>query len=213
MHLLCLSVDRQQEAEEVAAEVAAMKEKGGEETKGGAEEVVMNVSGVWEADPTGGLGENTGPEACEAHLKHSKCPWVFRKVLKRAARLIKNITLTQREDTFTFAFTLHLFGTTENEVRYGELCDDTNMWDCPVKMKMDRPTKEFVHYQQLENPGIPEDSYDRSDMWLEDDGDRMIMESKLYRPDLGTETTYRQEFLRKGSALQLRVVGGGGGHK
>jgi hypothetical protein len=185
MHELALKARREREATEAVEEAAEADDSG-----------VMNISGIWEADPT-----KYDPESAEAALKHANCPWVFRKVLKRAARFVKNITMKQEEKELTFSFTLHLFGTTVNTIQYGEMCPDTNLWDKPVKVRWDQPAKDGLRFEQFENPGIPADSRDRGHMYLEDDGDRLVWVTRLYRPDLDKESYYVQHFLRKGSAL------------
>jgi hypothetical protein len=152
----------------------------------------MNLSGVWMADAA-----MYDPESAEEGLKQVNCPWVFRKVLKRAAKLIKDITITQTNTELSFSFTIHLFGTSTNTLEYGKRCPDTNLWNKPVEILCDQPTEKGVFYRQFGSPGIPEDTTHENRMWLEDNGERMIWECKVYRPDLDVEKTYTQYFLRK----------------
>jgi hypothetical protein len=59
----------------------------------------------------GGSGSPPAPPLPPSPPLPGKCPWMFRKILKRASRLIKDVQLMQTKDDFTFIFTLHLFGT------------------------------------------------------------------------------------------------------
>jgi hypothetical protein len=154
---------------------------------------VMNISGVWEADP-----DAYDPESCERMLNHGKCPWMFRKILKRSARLIKDVTLTQEKHQFTFCFSLHLFGTSLVTHPYEEMRDDNNLWGLPFKIKIAKPTKSGVRYQQFEHPGLPSDTVDTSHFYLEDNGNRLVWESRMYRSDIDKECVNIQQFIRKG---------------
>jgi hypothetical protein len=151
---------------------------------------VMNISGVWCADP-----EAYDPSMTERMLVHGKCPWMFRKILKRSSRL--DVTLKQEKHQFTFCFTLHLFGTRLVTHPYEVLRDDKNLWGLPFKKKVFRPDKSGLRYQQFEHPGLPSDTIDTSHFYLEDDGDTLIWESRMYRSDLDKECVNIQKFIRK----------------
>jgi len=224
---------------------------------------VMNISGIWEADPdsydpegaermlehgeltrfgsgTYAIGdiaccmhaERTAARACEerpaktASAKRAalanppdspvraalfaltppsgKCPWMFRKILKRSARLIKDVQLTQTVTDFTFIFTLHLFGTSIQTHPYGVMRDDFNLWGKPFKIKLATPDEHGVKYQQFGHPGLPDDTIDTSHFWITDGGDRLMWESKMYRSDIDKEVTNLQQFIRKGGGLSSR---------
>ena len=76
-----------------------------------------------------------------------------------------------------------------------------NMWNKPFKILVHRPTKAGIKYQQFEHPNLPSDTIDTSHFWLEDGGDRLVWESRMYRSDIDKEVVNVQQFIRKGSAL------------
>ena len=128
----------------------------------------VNISGVYNADP-----KTYDPESSEAYLKQLNCPWVFRKVLKRASRFVKDVCITQTDTTLTFAFTVHLFGTTVNASSFGETCTIKNLWRKDCTFKPDHPGPDQIRTTQSNNHGCPEGTLDRSVWWLEDGGDRL----------------------------------------
>jgi hypothetical protein len=89
MHDLAVARMRMDKADDA---VEAANEDGG-----------FNISGTWEADP-----DAYNPEGAEEALILVACPWVFRKVLKRASKFVKDITIKQTDKEVEFAFTIHL---------------------------------------------------------------------------------------------------------
>ncbi|GMI23081.1 hypothetical protein TeGR_g9798 [Tetraparma gracilis] len=181
-HMVKLAERRERERD------AAEAREEGEESGGG------NISGTWVADP-----DKYDPEQAERALAHGGCPWVYKKVLKRAARFIKDVTVTQASEGITFAFTIHLFGTTVNYIPYDETIATTNLWGKPLKTRCPRPEpgQDGVAYEQFENPGIPADTKDTSRWFLQDDGQTLVWESSVYRPDLDKLVVYSQYLRRK----------------
>jgi hypothetical protein len=79
--------------------------------------------------------------------------------------------------------------------------DDLNLWNKPFKKKVLRPGKDGLKYVQTDHPNLPEGTKDTSHFWLEDGGDRLMWESRMYRPDLDKEVVNVQQFMRRGSSL------------
>jgi hypothetical protein len=119
MHNLAEAKVIEEEAAKAADGDGLVEGKAGEFMSGD----VMNISGVWEADPNA-----YDPARTEAMLIHGECPWMNRKVnppppscslrkrpltppppypppqiLKRASKLVKDVRLTQTEDDFVRA--------------------------------------------------------------------------------------------------------------
>ncbi|GMI43779.1 hypothetical protein TeGR_g8724 [Tetraparma gracilis] len=192
MHNLAEAKVIEEEAAKAADGDGLVEGKAGEFMSGD----VMNISGVWEADPNA-----YDPARTEAMLIHGECPWMNRKILKRASKLVKDVRLTQTEDDFTIIFTLHLFGTKLKTYKYDVWTDDLNLWNKPFKKKVLRPGKDGLKYVQTDHPNLPEGTKDTSHFWLEDGGDRLMWESRMYRPDLDKEVVNVQQFMRRGSSL------------
>lgn len=139
------------------------------------------------------------PDSVEEGLKQVNCPWVFRKVLKRAAKFIKDVTIKQDDDGIEFAFSIHLFGTTINYAPYGELCVTKNLWGKECKVMGPRPPRgqNGTRYEQFENPGCPEGTTYKGSWQLADNGQTLVWENVVYRPDLDTTVVYTQYLIRK----------------
>ena len=126
-------------------------------------------------------------------------PYIFRKVLMRSSKFVKDIMITQspQDGTIEWAFSIHLFGTTVNQQILGKKLTMDNLWHKPVTSVLAPFSSEGVSYQWTDHPGCPEGTVDDSLWELDESGDKLLWHSKVYRPDLDQTTVYTQHFLRQ----------------
>ncbi|GMI09497.1 hypothetical protein TrLO_g1280 [Triparma laevis f. longispina] len=159
-----------------------------------AEEGGFNISGTWEADP-----DAYDPEGAEEALKMGACPWVFRKVLKRASKFVKDITIKQTDVDVEFAFTIHLFGTTVNRIEFGHPVTIKNLWKKDIQTTYTLESDRLCGVQ-TGHPGVPEGVLTDDSVWtLLEDNNKLVWTTTLSRADMDEDVVYRQVFLRKGA--------------
>merc|ERR1712086_418091 len=101
-----------------------------------------------------------------------------------------------------FVYNIHLFGTTVVRINYGKRCTIPNLWKKDNTVYMEQPGSGDIKYEVFDQPGIPKDSPTTHKWWLEADGDKLLWETIVYRPDIDKKVVYVQHFLRSGSKFK-----------
>jgi hypothetical protein len=121
-------------------------------------------------------------------LTYMACPYFARKILKHAARFVKDIVISvegaNNGASVILVYTLQLFGTTITTLKLGESVTVKNLWNkdvvCNTKIHDDSLRMQFSKH-----PGVPEGTV-TDDKWffLNGDTNTLVWEATCKRPDM-----------------------------
>jgi len=142
-----------------------------------------DISGVWKADKS-----KYDADAVDKVLTYMACPYFARKILKHAARFVKDIVISvegaNNGASVILVYTLQLFGTTITTLKLGESVTVKNLWNkdvvCNTKIHDDSLRMQFSKH-----PGVPEGTV-TDDKWffLNGDTNTLVWEATCKRPDM-----------------------------
>eukprot|EP01065_Artemidia_motanka_P035501 TRINITY_DN43405_c0_g1_i1.p1 TRINITY_DN43405_c0_g1~~TRINITY_DN43405_c0_g1_i1.p1 ORF type:complete len:301 (+),score=103.25 TRINITY_DN43405_c0_g1_i1:71-904(+) len=111
------------------------------------------VAGLWRA------AENNDPEAVGKFLQIMGCPYVFRKIITKASRLTRNVSITIQDGVCETVYQLKFFGTTRQKFTLdGKPRPGLNMWRQTVNIDAQLKDDGSLVFHSTGYKGLPPDS-------------------------------------------------------
>eukprot|EP01062_Namystynia_karyoxenos_P074463 TRINITY_DN71351_c0_g1_i1.p2 TRINITY_DN71351_c0_g1~~TRINITY_DN71351_c0_g1_i1.p2 ORF type:complete len:285 (+),score=119.91 TRINITY_DN71351_c0_g1_i1:90-944(+) len=140
------------------------------------------VEGLWQC-----CAEKQDPDGIEAYLALLGCPYVFRKVLKKAAMLTKNVSITVQEDHVELVYKIMFFGTTRQVWKTdGKPQPGKNLWRQDVTVECQLMDCGGIETNMYGFKGRPEGTKTRTCLVRE--GDYLVLDAVATCPGQGTVT-------------------------